>query len=137
MKMEFMNFKIESEFKGDKLSNWSDNKYKNYNNHIIKVYNKITKKRTSFEFWESIAQVKIETEDQLLNAFECFVNDAISGNQNESFEEFCQEFGYDNDSRQAEKIYKACQKLYEKLNKISDIDIYDLYEALQIEQENI
>jgi len=129
MKMEFMNFKIESEFKGDKLSPWSDAKYKNYNNHIIKVYNKITKKRISFEFWESI---EITTEDQLLNAFECLISDAISGNQNETFEEFCQEFGYDEDSRQAEKTYKECKKSYDKIKRISDIDIYDLYKALQI-----
>lgn len=29
-----------------------------------------------------------------------------------TFEEFCSEFGYDTDSRKAEKTYKACVKEY-------------------------
>lgn len=35
-----------------------------------------------------------------------------------SFESWAKEYGYDQDSRQAEKVYKACQKSAENLSKI-------------------
>ena|SRR3990167_2959418 len=39
----------------------------------------------------------------------CLVNDALSGEM--SFKEFCSEFGYDMDSRSAEKIWQNCVEM--------------------------
>ena len=36
----------------------------------------------------------------------------------ETFEDFCSEFGYDEDSRSAEQIYLACVKEYKQLTRI-------------------
>lgn len=128
MKTTFKNFLINSTFKGDKVAPWSD-KQQNYNNHTITVTNTDTKQKISFEFWGSIMKPEVKTEDELLYAFYCFVSDAVSGNY--SFNEFCGEFGYDEDSRKAEKTWKACKKSLEKLNKIYNGDVYDLANELQ------
>jgi hypothetical protein len=46
-----------------------------------------------------------------------------------SFEDFCSDFGYDEDSRKAEKIYKAVCKEYENICKLwSDEEIEELQE---------
>lgn len=44
-----------------------------------------------------------------------------------SFESFCSEFGYDTDSRKAEKTYNACIKMAEKLKNF----LGEEYEAIQ------
>lgn len=45
------------------------------------------------------------------------------------FEDFCSDFGYDTDSRKAEKTYKAVVKEYDNVCKIwSDKEIEDLQE---------
>ena len=38
--------------------------------------------------------------------------------------------GYDEDSRSAERIYKACKKQCEKLSRIFTGDVYDLSNEL-------
>lgn len=61
----------------------------------------------------------------------CFVSDAHSGQ--ESFDNFCDNFGYDNDSRKAEKIFKLCEKSTEKAYKLgieTDQDFCDLLNEL-------
>ena len=35
-----------------------------------------------------------------------------------TFEDFCSEFGYDTDSRQAEKTYKAVKREWEKVARV-------------------
>lgn len=90
--------------------------------------------KASFTFWSSIAKPKIESDSDLLGALTCFVSDATCS-QN-GFEDFCSEFGYDSDSRKALKIFKACEKANEKLNRIiGDMDIYDFSNAVN-ELEN-
>lgn len=39
-----------------------------------------------------------------------------------SFEEFCEEFGYDTDSRRAERTWKTCQRTKERLRSIGEPD---------------
>lgn len=123
MTTTYKEFRITSTYKGDKKADWG-NDVANWNRHIITVTNIATNLYTKFEFWSSIARPVIETDYDLLNAFYCFVGDAISGNMN--FAEFCSEFGFDEDSRKAERIWKACRHSMEKLTRIYDGDIYDL-----------
>jgi hypothetical protein len=129
MKTTYKNLQIVSEFKGDKPANWGVPR-QNYNNHLIKVRNVDTGKRIQFEFWASIARPEITTESELLDAFGCLVSDSLAGKQD--FEEFCSDFGYDTDSRKAERIHKGCVKATDKVERlIGDIDIYDFANELQ------
>lgn len=84
-------------------------------------------RRASFLFHGSHADwQKGETEMSEANlkfALYCFLSDADAGRQ--TFEDFCGDFGYDEDSRTAERIFKACQRFavkQEKLNIPSDLE---------------
>jgi hypothetical protein len=122
----YKNFEIKASYKGDKKADGNND---NFNNHMVKVTNTGTKQSVTFEFWASIAHPELNTEYDILNAFYCFVSDAVSGSYN--FKDFCSEFGYDTDSRNAEKIHRKCKKQLEKLQKIYDGDIYELANELQ------
>ena len=65
----------------------------------------------------------------LLDAFECYVSEAISGTS--GFGEFCGEFGYDEDSRKAHETWRACVKAKKSLKRIYDGDLCKLQEGLQ------
>ena len=115
MRTQYNEFKITSTFLGDKLWN-ADDKMQNYNNHLVTVVNTETHKKTAFEFWGSIIKPEIETEQELLFAFYCFLSDGQGSRY--GFEEFCSEFGYDTDSRRAYKTFKACEKSLHKAERI-------------------
>lgn len=53
---------------------------------------------------------------ELADVLECLVSDAASGVQ--AFEVFCAELGYDEDSRTAERTWKACGRIGEKLARL-------------------
>lgn len=84
----------------------------------------------SFDYYGSAFDArnnkKILPADDLLNALECIISDAIAGTY--SFEEFCDEFGYDEDSRSAERIHKACIDTFNRVNTlgISENDLYEI-----------
>lgn len=124
----FENFRIHAEYTGSKKADWGD-KTENWNHHHITVTNKDTKQQTTFDFWASIANPRVNTRYDILNAFYCFISDAISGDM--TFKEFCSEFGYDEDSRRAEKTWNACVKAHDKLQRIYPGDIYELADRLQ------
>lgn len=78
--------------------------------------------RVSFDYYGSdfdrqAGKVSMDEAD-LKGAVECFLRDAMSGG--DSFEYFCDDMGYDSDSRKAEKIYKACVRDYKKAIKLFD-----------------
>ena len=126
IKTTFKEFEIKATYKGDKKATWSDN---NFNNHMVKITNTDTKMSTSFEFWASIMNPEIIKESEVLEAFSCFISDAMSGEND--YNEFCSEFGYEEDSRQARSTWRACQRANNKLKRIYDKDIYDLANELQ------
>jgi hypothetical protein len=121
----FKNFIIKADFLGDKRSSWNDS---NYNNHKVTIYNKDNKKSCSFEYWASVANPKLRSKYDILNAFYCFVSDCVAGI--DGFDDFCSEFRYNNDSIKAHNIYKACQKSLKKLKRIYDGDLYELLNKL-------
>lgn len=127
VKATYKNFQIIAIFKGDKEWN-ADNLHRNSNNWKVTVKNTETGEKAKFDFWSSIASPNLKTEYDILNAFYCFVSDAVSGDQ--PFEHFCGELGYDTDSINAKRTWKACKKSLEKLGGIYDGDIYDLVNEL-------
>lgn len=90
-------------------------------------------KKTAFEFWGSIANPEISTEQKLLFAFYCFLSDGECSRY--GFSEFCSELGYDEDSRKAYKTFKACEKSLKKAERIG-IDEDMACEIMNDLQEN-
>lgn len=127
MTYEFNGFKITATYKGNKPAKWSNGE--NWHNYWVSVSNTKTGKGTGFDFWASVMKPDLSSRYDVLNAFRCFVDDAISGDM--SFHEFCIEFGYNEDSRTAEKTWKACKRSGEKLRNVYDGDIYDLINSLE------
>lgn len=62
-------------------------------------------------------------EPEAAEVLDCLASDASSVDQ-ESFEEWCSSFGYDTDSRKAEKTYKACQHGAKRLKAFLGDDLY-------------
>ena len=121
----YKNFKITAKFDGLKVAIWDE--YNDRHNKVT-IKNLENGKWTSFDFWGSIKNPRLESDYDLLNAFYCFVSDALSGL--ESFESFCGEFGYDIDSRKAEKIYKLCKCAYTKFERISSFSNDEMYDFI-------
>jgi hypothetical protein len=61
------------------------------------------RRRLTVPFFMGSANTREPTAADVLN---CLVSDARAGEM--TFEEFCSDFGYDVDSRKAEKTWKAC-----------------------------
>lgn len=129
MKATFNNFEITATYTGSKPAPWGDTMPKNWNHYRITVKNTNNGKRTGFDFWASIAKPKLTTEHDVLDAFRCFINDALAGEMD--FTEFCGELGYDEDSRTAERTWKACKRSANKLRRIYDGDLYELINSLE------
>lgn len=121
----FNNFKVTAVQSDDcRTSPWNP---KNTNHHLIYVHNTEKGMWNYFSFWASIAEPKLESEYDVLNAFYCIVSDAIAGEM--GFEEFYREFGYD-DPDEALRAWNGCQKTSRKLKGIYDGDIYELVNEL-------
>ena len=71
MRTTYKNFKITSTFLGNKCWN-ADEKQQNYNNHIVTVINIDLHKKTAFEFWGSIMNPEISTDEDSRKAYKIF-----------------------------------------------------------------
>lgn len=127
MKTTYKNFEISSFYAAEKESLWGAPAERHYK---ITVRNTETKKRTSFNFWCSIVHPEIETEDDILGAFSCFLNDATAGDYD--IDDFYREFCGDGEIEEAVKPWRSCKKSLEKAKRvIGDIDtIYELLNDL-------
>lgn len=67
----------------------------------------------SFDYWMGQAHKDEPSVEMVLDSL---LSDASAGDQD--FEEFCSEFGYDEDSREAERTWKACQKSGEGVKRL-------------------
>lgn len=130
----YKNYKIVAKLQGAEINKaWGDSKPRN--KYFVYVTNTETGAKTRFTFWDSLRNTEsgvVLDGDELLTAFYYFVSDALSGS--ESFSDFCGEFGYDEDSRSAERIYKACKRSYESFVRVSGLpydEIFDFANELQ------
>jgi hypothetical protein len=130
LKTNFREFTIGADFKGEKVSPWDKN---NFNHYVVKVKNNDNNKKTSFDFWvgDRLGKNYFNSDYELLNAFYTFCSDGLSSL--DGFENFCSEFGYDTDSRRAEKTFKACKRLANKFFNLTGYSadmFYDLVNDL-------
>lgn len=69
------------------------------------------KKSYTFDFGQSIKEGS--SEPTLYDVLTCLQKYEVG-----TFENFCGDFGYDEDSRKAEKVYKAVYKEYDNVNRL-------------------
>ncbi len=91
----------------DQLSDWQL-KARGY--HITLRYNR---RKMHLDFWQGLGILRKPTAHAVL---ECLLSDASGAD--EEFEYWCDNYGYDSDSRKAEKIYKAVQIQTANLRKL-------------------
>jgi len=116
---------INSTFKGDKLWKALEN-VRNYNRHIVTISH--NKKRLSFEFWSSLNEGELKTDESNVSAFYCFLSDSCAGEMDVF--DFISEFGYE-DIKEAKRIYKACEKSLLKFKNVFACDLYELINEIQ------
>jgi len=104
--LEFLNkndLKLTIKFKSYGKYFNDDKDYRNI--YKFKLYNKKTKKSYSGTFGDSIYNTKSGIEPTPYSILACLNEDYST-----DFHDFCRNYGYDEDSRKAEKIYKAVKK---------------------------
>ena len=85
---------------------------------------KMDGKQMTIPFYKGIGHHGEEpTAEEVL---ECLASDACGVDNSQTFEDWCSEYGYDTDSRRAERIYNACLKSTEKLRRF----LGDKFESL-------
>jgi hypothetical protein len=67
-------------------------------------------------------------EPQLAEVLDCIASDASGVENARSFDDWCSEYGYDTDSRKAERIYATCTRQTASLKRLLGDDA--AYEAL-------
>jgi hypothetical protein len=97
---------------------------------VISVWNPENEQQIEFDFFASIANPEIKSFADLMEAWTCFVRDAISGK--DKFRDFCSEFGYKFGDTKAKRIHLECvAALYEFERLMApDGDIHDYYSML-------
>lgn len=94
-----------------------DSEYRKYfpndkeSRYVFKITLKKGSKQYSFNFGQSIAEGS--NEPTLYSVLSCLQKYDVG-----TFEDFCDNFGYDQDSRTAERIYKAVVKEFEAMQRL-------------------
>ena len=96
------------------------------NRDIYKITISKGKRHYTFDFGQSIAKTGTKEAPTPYDVLACLQKYDVG-----SFEDFCWEFGYNVDSSQAEKTYKAVCKEYEKLCTIFSDDEMELMQEIQ------
>jgi len=90
--------------------------------NIYEVRIKRGNRSIGFRFGDSIANTQEGNEPDLYSVLSTI---SLEYEAPATFEDFCSEFGYDRDSRKAEKSFKGLKRMSEKLHKIfTDDDLY-------------
>ena len=91
-----------------------------YHNHFVISITSLSSIVQSFDYYGSHSDycknITVLPESDIRNALVCIVSDGLSGAMD--FEEFCGEYGYDDDSRNAERIHKQCIETKDKLESL-------------------
>jgi len=118
---------INSVFKGDKLAPWGNGR-ENWNRHIVSV--KVGEVLIRFDFWGSLAEGELRRDNDNIFALYCLLRDVLG--VIDGFEDFCDRFGYDDDSIKALKMFRACERQLNKCLRLGDRDkLYSLINELQ------
>jgi hypothetical protein len=64
-------------------------------------------------------------EPEPADVLDCLASDASGAENASSFEDWCSEYGYDTDSRKAEKTYRIIERQAEKLKNLLGGELYN------------
>lgn len=92
--------------------------------YVFKITLKKDNKQYTFNFGQSIAEGS--SEPTLYNVLACLQKYDVG-----TFENFCGDFGYDFDSRQAEKTYKAVVKEFEGMQRLFNSEELELLSIIR------
>jgi len=67
----------------------------------------------------------VSHEPEVVDVLNCLADDSAGVSNARSFEEWAEEYGYDTDSRKAEKTYNVCVKQAARLLSFLGKDLYD------------
>jgi hypothetical protein len=81
-----------------------------------------SKLRADYEFYLSSRMTP--TAPEVADVLDCLASDASGVENSRDFEEWCSEYGYDTDSRKAEKTYRICAAQAEQLKSFLGEDLY-------------
>jgi hypothetical protein len=93
----------------DRNPNMDEDNWARSANHFKVTFRKGQRQMTTY-YSMGAALSREPTEEEVLS---CLASDATT--PDDGFEEWAREFGYDPDSRKAERVYKACKRQTEKL----------------------
>ena len=124
----YYGFTLKAKYVGEKEPKcFNDNHSRIHTHHVITVKNNETGKQLRFDYWTSLYNPQITDTEELKHAFECYLRDCLVGM--DSYEDFISEFGYDDD-RESKRVHKACIRALEKLERIYDGNIGELYDTV-------
>lgn len=85
-------------------------------------------------FSQGSAQTNDPTASDVIS---CVADDSVSYENAQSFEDWAQEFGYDLDSRKAEKIYRTVKRQAEQLKRTLGKDNYEylIWDVMNAERD--
>jgi hypothetical protein len=135
-KFKYKKFEVTASFEesGVKFPNTDKKDNTLHNRFTVTVTNKENGDVIDFDFYGSHHDYEnnkseLSVED-LKHAFYSFISDSLSGLQD--YEDFCKEFGYDEDSRKAFAIHEACIESFEKTEElgITEEELYELANEL-------
>ncbi len=93
--------------------------------------------QTRFTFYDSIhnynAGISELDHDRLKNALSCFLSDGMSYDCSYNFIDFCQELGYDSDSRRAMTVYNACKRHHLAAVRVFGPEYAEIYNQINEE----
>lgn len=90
---------------------------------LCRFINKTTGKSMTVRFFNSLME-----SGKRVTAYDVLA--CLTKNDVGTFEQFCWEFGYDTDSRRAERTYKACKKEYTNVTRVFGNCIDELMEIV-------
>ena len=96
-------------------SHFEDDKEKGIYRNIYRVTIQRESNKISFMYGDSINNTEANKTPDLYSVLACVGSDYYCP---DDFEDFCGDYGYDEDSRKAEKLHKRCLKQSDKLKEI-------------------
>ena len=103
--------KVRATFKGDKCPPWCGNQCCHGDRYRVTISRK-GGGRISFDFWNSLHDMQEGNHPHPYDVLSCISLDAYCP---DTFEDFCEEYGYDQDSRKAFSTWKQCDTFAERL----------------------